>query len=309
VHFQVASASTASALRGCSLSAAFERCKADDVPGDREKRALGRVQGWSNGHRSCLLRRITPTVGVGEPSEASMFNRLSMSALLFSLAAACDRSPAPSPEKTVPDQLVPNYQAATPAGSAADGNSATRGNSAANDASATNGNSASADPTRGVLTNPESEKLSDAQIARITNSVNAAEIEQGKLARSKATDARVKQFAERMVKHHSQAKDKQAKLELDSAESALSTKLEHDASTTLGALRANADASFDQEYMGAQVKEHQRVLDTIDQELLPNAKNDKLEAYLKEVRSTVESHLKDARDLEAKLTQRGAAPR
>lgn len=229
-----------------------------------------------------------------------------MPAVALSLVTGCNRGPAPTPEKTVPDQIVPSYQAATPATTT--GGAVGNGGSANNGASSTDGNTASADASRAARagTTPESEALSDAQIARITNDANAAEIDQGKLARTRAKDARVKAFAERMVKHHTEAKDKQAKLKLDTAESALSSNLEREGGTTMGALRANASPSFDQEYIQAQAKEHQQVLDTIDRQLLPNVKSNDLKAYLNEIRPTVEAHLKDARDLEAKLTQQAA---
>lgn len=216
-----------------------------------------------------------------------MFIRVSMPAVALVLVAACNRSPAPAPEKSSQDQVVANYQAATPApANSLDRLDTTKVNTA-----------------HDSLVVPETQALDDAQIARITSDANGAEIDQGKLAQKKAKDARVKEFAERMVKHHTRAKDKQDKLKLETAESLLATKLEHDASNTLGELSANSDASFDQEYLADQVKEHQRLLDTIDQELVPNAKNEQLKAYLSEIRPTVESHLKAARELEAKLTQ------
>lgn len=237
-----------------------------------------------------------------------MSNRLLIPAVVLSLAAGCNRGPAPTPEKTAPDQVVPSYQAATPASAASPGASPNNVNSAANGASPDEGNSVNADGSRAARagTTPENEALSDAQIARITNDANATEIEQGKLARTRAKDARVKAFAERMVKHHTDAKDKQAKLKLDTAESALSTKLEKESGTTTSALQGNTSANFDQEYIQAQIKEHQEVLDTIDKQLLPNAKNDDLKSYLKEIRPTVVDHLKDARDIEAKLTQQAS---
>lgn len=245
-----------------------------------------------------------------------MLSRSLMPLLALSLAAGCNRGPAPTPEKTVPDQVVPSYQAATPASAAAttggpaNNGAPANGNSAAIGASSTDGNSATTEGARGTPagTAPDSAALNDAQIARITNDANATEIDQGKLARSRAKDARVKAFAERMVKHHTEAKDKQAKLKLDTAESALSTKLETEGGTTTAELQANTGASFDQEYMRTQVKEHQQVLDTIDRQLLPNAQGDALKAYLKEIRPTVEAHLKDARELEGKLTQLAKTP-
>ncbi len=220
-----------------------------------------------------------------------MRNRVSLSIVLVVAAVACNRAPAPKPEQIIPDKVVPNFQAATPAGSTGVAGAPTMGGETA--AASTTGSSAMA----GVA------PLNDAQIARITNDANSAEVEQGKLAQGKAKNARVKKFAERMVKHHTEAKDKQAKLKLATATSDRAMKLESDARKTLGDLKENADASFDAEYMAAQVKEHQEVLDTIDNELLPSAKNEDLKSYLKEIRPTVESHLKDARDIQSKLAE------
>jgi len=215
---------------------------------------------------------------------------------LLVIAVGCDRTPAPQPERPLPEQVVPTYRAATPAASAETSNGTVPVGARGTPGSTSNESSTSA----GVAS------LSDSQIARITNDANSAEIDQGKLAQKKAKDARVKKFAERMVKHHTEAKDKQAKLKLETSSSDMAMKLEHDADKTLGDLKANSNASFDEEYIAAQVKEHQQVLDTIDQQLIPNAKNDDLKAYLKEIRPTVESHLKDAREIQSKLTEAAA---
>jgi len=232
------------------------------------------------------------------------------SRLVFEVAivfvVACNRSPAPRPETAIPDQVVPHYHAATPENPANNTGSATNAGSAMNPGTGTDGTSANTDTKRGARAGLGSEPLSDAQIARITNNLNAAGIDQAKLARSKAKDAQVKAFAERIIKHHTEANDKQARLKLMTAESTLSMKLGQDTGTTMSELRANGGPSFDLEYMTAQVDEHQRVLVTIDRDLVPNAKAADLQAYLKELRPGVEAQLKDAIDLEAKLMQRAA---
>jgi putative membrane protein len=241
---------------------------------------------------SDLLNGVSPPKQIGQHREVLMFNRISLPIVLLVAATGCNRAPTPQPEQAIPDKVVPSYQAATPSG-AIRNDGATRGNGA------TPG-SGGGGSVAGVVT------LNDSQIARITNDANTAEIEQGKLAQVKAKEPRVKKFAERMVKHHTEAKAKQAKLNLETAASDPAMKLEHDADKTLSDLKANSDASFDAEYMAAQVQEHQQVLDTIDQQLLPNAKNEDLKGYLKDIRPTVESHLKDARDIQAKLTHQAA---
>lgn len=50
------------------------------------------------------------------------------------------------------------------------------------------------------------------------------------------------------------------------------------------------------------VKEHQAVLDMLDQKLIPGATNSDLKCYLGEVRAKVVMHLQHARDLQQTMT-------
>jgi putative membrane protein len=143
--------------------------------------------------------------------------------------------------------------------------------------------------------------LTDEQIAAITDDANSAEIEQAKLAEDKAKDSSVKGFASKMVRHHTEAKDKQAKLALKTAMSSLSTAMEKDAADTLSKLKSASGSSFDTTYMNAQVEEHQKVLDAIDQQLLPAVKAENLKTYLNDLRPTVASHLADAKRIQHNL--------
>ncbi|HEX3774039.1 MAG TPA: DUF4142 domain-containing protein [Polyangiaceae bacterium] len=145
------------------------------------------------------------------------------------------------------------------------------------------------------------EVLTDEQIAQLTDDANSAEIDQAKVAESKAKDARIKKFAERMIKQHTDAKDKQAKLNLKTSSSDSSKKLEKDAAHTLSTLKSDNDTSFDRDYIADQVKEHQAVLDMINNQMLPNVKGAELKAYLNEIKPVVEMHLKAAQELQRKL--------
>ena len=145
---------------------------------------------------------------------------------------------------------------------------------------------------------PKVEPLSDEQIAAITDAANSAEIAQAKLAQSKSKDEKVKQFAAMMIAHHGEAKQKQAKLKIKPAESGVSTAMQVDADSTLNALKADTGKDFDQTYITAQVTGHQKVLDTINDKLLPNVKNPELKAYLEEIKPRVEEHLKKAKALQ-----------
>jgi len=124
-----------------------------------------------------------------------------------------------------------------------------------------------------------SDTLNDAQIAAVTEAANTAEIAQAKIAQAKSKDAAVKRFAAMMITHHGQAKQKQAALKFKTEESGVSTALQADADATRDTLNAGKGSDFDKVYIAAQVAGHQKVLDTINDKLLPNVKDDRLKAY------------------------------
>lgn len=150
-------------------------------------------------------------------------------------------------------------------------------------------------------------RLSEAQVAMLTDLANSSEIEQGKVAQTKAKSPDVKKFAAMMVKHHTEAKNEQAKLykqlNLTPTQSQQATLLKEDGDKTLGSLRAADGNNFDIEYMNSQVDAHQKVLDSINQELLPAAADQRLVDSLNKMKATVEAHLNEARSLQATLSK------
>jgi len=153
---------------------------------------------------------------------------------------------------------------------------------------------------------PKPEALSDAQIAAVTEAANTAEIAQAKVAQAKSKDAGVKTFAAMMITHHGEAKQKQAKLKLKTEESGLSTAMHADADATLNALKDSAK-NFDQTYIAAQITGHQKVLDAINDKLLPNVKDANLKAYLEEIKPKVEDHLREAKRLQQSLDTKSSS--
>jgi putative membrane protein len=147
------------------------------------------------------------------------------------------------------------------------------------------------------------EALNEAQIAKITDLANTAEIDQGKLALGRAKAPGVKKFADMMVKHHGEAKQEQTKLfkklNLTMADSSTATALKNDGDRTLADLKKADAAGFDAAYVTSQVDAHQKVLDALDAQLLPAAKTPELAENLRKMRATVEQHLKDAKALQA----------
>jgi putative membrane protein len=147
----------------------------------------------------------------------------------------------------------------------------------------------------------EPEALTEGQVAFFADLANSSEVEQGKLAQGKAKSPAVKKFAAMMVQHHSEALREQAalfkKLNLTATDSASASALKAEGEKTLANLKSASGADFDQTYVAAQVDAHQKVLDAIDQKLLPAARSAELEAGLRKMRATVEAHLSQAKTL------------
>jgi putative membrane protein len=144
-------------------------------------------------------------------------------------------------------------------------------------------------------------KLNDAQIAAITDSVNSAEIEQARIARSKSQNEQVRRFASMMIEHHSEARAQQAALNLETAESPLSQQLAIESQATLETLKAKNGADFDSAYLQAQIEAHQKALDTIVHDLQPSAQEPALQRYLENLTPKVAQHLEQARSAQQSL--------
>ncbi len=147
--------------------------------------------------------------------------------------------------------------------------------------------------------------LTDAQILEITHTANLGEIEQAKLAQSRARDPRVKALAAMMLKDHTAADAEgmalAAKAGFSAAESSTSTTLQNAGDRVADELRSKTGADFDRAYVDDQVKEHQTVLSTIDDQLIPVARSAGLTSYLAAVRAKVAMHLQHAQELQSEL--------
>ena len=71
-----------------------------------------------------------------------------------------------------------------------------------------------------------------------------------------------------------------------------------DADADRDALKGKKGADFDRAYVDDEVKAHQQVLDTIDNQLLPNAQNPELKQLITSVRPVIAQHLDHAKQLQ-----------
>jgi len=147
--------------------------------------------------------------------------------------------------------------------------------------------------------------LSDGQLIGILNALNAGEIEQAQLAKSKAKDGRVKQFAAQMISHHGDSQRQTAQLSKSASTSAADSSVANDlkvaSSADMDTLKGANAADFDAIYMTSQVKQHQAALDMLTNRLIPAAADPKVKSLLETTRTTVEMHLKSANDIQQTL--------
>jgi putative membrane protein len=166
------------------------------------------------------------------------------------------------------------------------------------------GGTAAVSPPPAPTSLPEQEPLTEAQIAKVSELVNTAEVEQAKIAQARAKDPAVKNFAAMMAKHHGEALREQAKivkrLRINSDDSATSAKLKSDAQATLATLKKADAASFDTAYISSQIDAHQKALDLLDAQLIPSAKTPEVSDALRQARAIVAQHLSDAKALQTK---------
>ena len=123
--------------------------------------------------------------------------------------------------------------------------------------------------------------MSDGQILQVTHVANTGEIDQAKLALVRSKDVRVRGFAQMMVHDHTQADTNgmilAKKESIERERSTTSEQLASDATSATATLKADPAVEFDKSYVDTQVKEHQAVLDMLDQKLIVNATNHALE--------------------------------
>jgi putative membrane protein len=148
---------------------------------------------------------------------------------------------------------------------------------------------------------------SDPQIAAIVVTANQVDIDAGKLAKSKSSNAAVKEFAELMIKDHGAvnqaATELVQKLHVQPENNATSRSLQRGGDENIAMLQGTSGKAFDRAYVDHEVVYHQAVLDAVDNTLIPSAKNAELEALLVKVRPAFVAHLAHAKQLQASLSK------
>jgi putative membrane protein len=156
-----------------------------------------------------------------------------------------------------------------------------------------------------VSTGALAQGVNDAQIASIVVTANQVDIDAGKLASSRATNADVKKFAQLMVTDHTgvnkQAVDLATKLKVTPQDNPTSQSLKAGGEKNVANLKTLKGAAFDKAYIDNEVAYHQQVLDAVDKVLIPSAQNADLKALLVKVRPAFVAHLEHAKHIQGSL--------
>lgn len=147
--------------------------------------------------------------------------------------------------------------------------------------------------------------MGDAEFAHIATTANSLDIDGGNLAKTKAQNAAVKAFANRMATEHTKSNEEATALAqslgVTPADNATSQQLTSSHQTARAQLEALSGAAFDRAYIDHEVQFHQTVLDALDQQLIPGTQNQQLKDLLTKARAMVNSHLEQARNIQSTL--------
>lgn len=147
--------------------------------------------------------------------------------------------------------------------------------------------------------------INDAQIASIVVTANQVDIDAGNVAKTRASDPKVKEFAQRMVTDHSgvnkQAVALATKLKVTPEDNPTSQSLKSGGDANIAKLKTLKGADFDKAYIEHEVDYHQAVLDAVDKTLIPGVKNEELKTLLVKTRPAFVAHLEHAKHVQAEL--------
>ena len=153
--------------------------------------------------------------------------------------------------------------------------------------------SSAATPNSGTNANADQKFVEDAAKG------NRAEVELGKMVASKATSPAVKQFAQMMVKDHTDALNQLQKL-AQSKNITLPDGLPSDAQDLQQKLSSEQGKQFDKDYMSGMVEDHQKDVQEF-QDASENLKDSDLKQWAGTMLPKLKEHLQKAQSVDSKL--------
>lgn len=148
--------------------------------------------------------------------------------------------------------------------------------------------------------------LTDPEIANVAVVANRIDIDNANIAKEKSQNNDVKNFAQTMINDHQSVIDQATalvkKLNVTPKDNATSKQLLADAHKTQNSLRSKSGSAFDKSYIDNEVAYHQAVINTVQNVLIPEAKNSELKQLLENVMPTLKAHLEHAQMVQKNLS-------
>lgn len=144
--------------------------------------------------------------------------------------------------------------------------------------------------------NAPSGELRQQQALGVLSAINQAEINAGQLALSRAQTEPARQYAQAMIRSHTENEKMLAAWKPDRSSAPAQAKTA-EAKAEAAALARHQGAAFDSAYLQAMVKDHRKALQTLDDSLLPAATDAEVRAFLQKTRGHVADHLAQAERL------------
>lgn len=145
------------------------------------------------------------------------------------------------------------------------------------------------------LQSGEIDKKSDATFVFKASESDMAEIELAKLAMKQGGNARVREFAAKMVKDHTKSSEELAPIAKKHG-FALAKEVSSTHKDVCEKLKKLSGADFDREYMAGQVKAHQTAVKLFTQQS-KSGKDADLRAFASKTLPTIQEHYKMAQEL------------
>jgi putative membrane protein len=152
------------------------------------------------------------------------------------------------------------------------------------------------------------DRLTDAQVVGVMHAANMGEVQEAKIAETKAVDPDVLSFAMDMDAAHTAADQAMLALSMNGgtntlapADSPTSQVLTATAMQKIGAIQSKTGRDFDQAYMNDQIEMHSQVLDLLMNVLVPSTTDSMLKAQLTMAVDAVTMHLAHARTVQQKV--------
>lgn len=151
-------------------------------------------------------------------------------------------------------------------------------------------------------------KVNDATLSAMLLALNNTDISYARLVPSRGERDDVKRFAQRMMTDHTVVNgliaDLNIKLGIAAEDNTFSAALRDESAAKRDILRDLSGFAFDSAYATNEISYHRRFLESLDDIMLPRARNGELKTLLTGVRPAIAAHLAHAEQLWASVMSR-----